>query len=138
MKDNFPSVVIGILIVSVFWCFFWFVTSLSAHGHDFWINQDKYKSPSAAGVLKGTHCCGEQDCYEVRKDQDFVADGDFWRFLPDTAIAQRIAEEHSGFQLGGETWPRDLTQTYMSEDARHWVCVAPIGIRCFFFSYGGF
>lgn len=109
-----------------------------AHGEYDWIRTGNYVNPSAAGPAMGTHCCGAADCHPVEPERDFVADGEVWRFRP--GLAADWAMKTWGMTLAGKTWPRDLSQTYRSEDSKSWVCVGPewVGIRCFFFDFGGF
>ncbi len=107
-----------------------------SHGHEFWINQGKYTSPSAARYHESEHCCGTRDCRAVIKDKHFVARGDFWIFL-EGEIAE-WARMMWATDIAGQTWPRDVSQTYRSEDDQHWVCIGPTGVRCFFYDYGGY
>lgn len=107
-----------------------------AVAHNFWINKGRYVSPAAAGKYRGQHCCGVRDCYAVTRDVDFIAAGDVWLFVEGPA-SERIREAWD-FEIAGATWPRDLSQTYRSEDTSSWVCVGSHGIRCFFFDQGGF
>lgn len=110
--------------------------SSQSAAHDSWINQGRYLSPRAGAPHEGEFCCGLRDCRPVVKEVDFTARGDLWLFLdgPIAAWARRMWQ----VEIAGQTWPRDLSQTYRSEDDQHWVCVGPTGVRCFFYDYGGY
>ena len=123
------------LFFLVFWIFLIAVKN-NVFAHDHWINQEKYKAPSAAGYLKGTHCCGDKDVHVILKDIDFTIEGDTIHFLD--GPANKWAIETWNYAIAGKTWPRSFDQAYLSEDLNSWITVMNSGILCVFIAYGGF
>lgn len=78
-----------------------------AHAHDFWINHSGYKG------IDGTHCCGNNDCFEIPAT-----------LMHSTAAGWLNVET-------GETVP--YAETQASEDQKFWRCRKWDGSRrCFF------
>ena len=78
------------------------------YGNPNWIADGHYRSP-----IDGSHCCGEQDCFEI----------------PSNAVE----ETAGGYRLTGFNEVVPHREVQMSHDGNYWRCRKPDGSRrCFF------